>query len=279
MDCPRCGHVLPESPPPYCPQCGAPTAGGEATGLGAPGPGEGRVDAPVVTFTPPPPEPPPIGGPPRDGPPWERRSSFFDLGAWGSTIAGVLFDAPATFRRMRREGGVLGPLLFYWPLALVFTWIGIAWSVGQQRLMSGMPGGDANPFAGLGIDPARLVGVQLILAPVFSVLIWFIWSGIAHLFLMMVGGARQSFETTMRVMAYAMGATSVFQIIPICGGLIGFLWALVVEIIGIAEAHETSTGRAAAAVLLPIVLCCLCLVIGLFVAVAMGISLLDAFKT
>jgi len=197
------------------------------------------------------------------------------------TIGGVLLDAPNTFRTMKREGGVGSPLLFYWPLAVLFTLVGVAWAGAQQRFLSSLPGGsETNPlFEAIGMEPRTLLLVQVLMAPVISVLVWFIWSGIAHLFLMLVGGARSSFETTLRVMAYAVGATAVFQVVPICGGFIGFFWGLVVEIIGLTEAHETSTGRAAAAVLLPIVLCCLCAVIGALVAVAMGVSLLDAFKS
>ena len=263
MDCSRCGHPLPEAPPPYCPQCGAPTA----------------PEAPVVTFTPRPPEPPPIVGPLRDGPPWERRGSFLDLGAMGRTIGGVLLDAPNTFRTMKRDGGVAAPpVLLAARCRLLLGGRGLGRCPGTVLFRFG--GGEANPlYEMIGMEPGTLMMLQVLMAPVLCVLVWFIWSGIAHLFLMLVGGARSSFETTLRVMAYAMGATAVFQLVPICGGLIGLLWGLVVEIIGLAEAHETSTGRAAAAVLLPIVLCCLCVVIGALVAVAMGVSLLDGLKT
>jgi hypothetical protein len=37
--------------------------------------------------------------------------------------------------------------------------------------------------------------------------------------------------------------------------LIGGIWGLVVVIIGLAEAHEISRGKAAAAVLIPVALC------------------------
>ena len=43
---------------------------------------------------------------------------------------------------------------------------------------------------------------------------------------------------------------------PLCGGVIGGIWALVIVIIGLAAAHEIPTGKAAAAVLIPIVVCC-----------------------
>jgi hypothetical protein len=46
-------------------------------------------------------------------------------------------------------------------------------------------------------------------------------------------------------------------VIPFLGGLIGAVWALVITIIGLAQAHGTSGGRAAAAVLVPLGVCCL----------------------
>jgi hypothetical protein len=44
--------------------------------------------------------------------------------------------------------------------------------------------------------------------------------------------------------------------IPVCGGLIAAVWGLVVNCIGLARAHETDTGRAVLAVMLPVIVCC-----------------------
>jgi hypothetical protein len=107
-------------------------------------------------------------------------------------------------------------------------------------------------LAGLGIGSIALV----VLLPVFIVIGLFIGSAIVHLCLMIVGGAYKSFETTFRVVAFSQGSTGPLQIIPVCGGLIAGVWALVVNCIGLARAHETSTGRAVLAVLLPLVVCC-----------------------
>ena len=43
-------------------------------------------------------------------------------------------------------------------------------------------------------------------------------------------------------------------------------------IIGLTEAQRTTTGKAAAAVLLPIVACCVCIVTMFMIAIAFGIS-------
>ena len=97
---------------------------------------------------------------------------------------------------------------------------------------------------------------MIILLPLFIVIGLFIGSAIVHLCLMIVGGANQSFETTFRVLTFSHGSTGPLQIIPLCGGLISGVWALVCTCIGLARAHETDTGRAVLAVFLPLIICC-----------------------
>src|SRR5262249_6324845 len=96
----------------------------------------------------------------------------------------------------------------------------------------------------------------IILVPLFVVIGLFIGSAIVHLCLMIVGGANQPFETTFRVIAFSQGSAGPLQIIPICGGLISGIWALVCNCIGLARAHETDTGRAVLAVFLPVIVFC-----------------------
>jgi hypothetical protein len=96
----------------------------------------------------------------------------------------------------------------------------------------------------------------LILAPLGIVIVLFIGAAVVHLCLMIVGGANQPFETTFRVLAFTQGSTGVLQLIPVCGGVIASVWGIVVNCIGLARAHETDTGRAVLAVLLPVIVCC-----------------------
>lgn len=231
------------------------------------GPGSWSSDAsgvPPETGGPPPPSTPMSPSPPppgngtarRDGPAWERRHSLFDLAALFATVRDVLFDAGTTFARLVRDGGLASPLVYLLILGTAGGWIGLLWdTLLTAAWRSFAPAGDAmNP---LGIDPVTRNIISALIMPGLVLITFFIISGIVHLFLMIVGGARYGFETTARVVAYASGSTAVFSLIPFCGGVIGFFWGLVVEIIGIAAAHETDTGRATAAVLLPLLLCCL----------------------
>ena len=59
------------------------------------------------------------------------------------------------------------------------------------------------------------------------------------------------------------------------GGLIGVVWGIVLQVIGLATLHKTSQGKAALAVLIPIVLCCVC--VAAVIAIA-GASLFAALS-
>jgi hypothetical protein len=107
-------------------------------------------------------------------------------------------------------------------------------------------------MGGMGIGSVLFV----VLIPLAIMVVLFIGSAIVHLCLMIVGGANQSFETTFRVLAFTHGSTGPLQMIPVCGGVVAGVWALVCNCIGLARAHETDTGRAVLAVFLPLIVCC-----------------------
>jgi len=175
----------------------------------------------------------------------------------------VVTDTKALFANMRREGG-LGAPLTYGAIGLVvgavFSYV---WSfVGVGRWM-GYGGG-----AGLG---------GILLGLCFGVIGLFIGAGIFHLMLSLLGEAKFPFETTFRVTAYTSGTTSLANVVPICGGLIGALFGIYALIIGLSEAHEIPVGKSAIAVLVPIVICCalvavVSLVFGLAVASMFGLA-------
>jgi len=114
----------------------------------------------------------------------------------------------------------------------------------------------------------------IILLPLFVVIGLFVGSAVVHVCLMIVGGANQPFETTYRVVAFTQGSTGPLQMIPVCGGAIAGIWGLVSTCIGLSRAHQTDTGRAVLAVLLPVIICCG----GIFV-VAMMFGALGVWST
>jgi len=189
----------------------------------------------------------------RSGLPWEHRQERGFLNAFIETLAMVLTKPDLAFRTMKTEGGLGEPLIYALIGGCVGGIVSLLLSLGLQSM--GLFAGQRDAFtamAGIGIGMIGLI----VLVPVFIVIGLFIGAAIVHLCLMIVGGANKSFETTFRVLAFSQGSTGPLQVLPVCGGLIAFVWALVVDCIGLARAHETSTGRAVLAVLLPLIVCC-----------------------
>lgn len=194
----------------------------------------------------------------RDGPAWERREAMGLLSAMVDTIKSVLMSPTETFASMRRDGGLGNPLLFFAILAIVTGLVTVLYQFLIQMAVAGSVAGmdpQTSPLGDMALGSGLEVGMSAALLPIIVLAGIFISAGIYHLMLMMVGAGPVSFETTFRVCCYGYGAAAVLQLIPVCGGLISWVWGLVVVIIGFAQAHETSTGRSAAAVLIPLLLC------------------------
>jgi len=190
---------------------------------------------------------------PRSGLPWDDRQQKGFFTAFIETLQMVLTRPAEAFTVMKREGGFGEPLIY----AVVGGSVGAIVSFLFSLLFHsfGMFTDQRNPLgamAGMGIGSIGFI----ILAPLAIVICLFIVAGIVHLFLMIVGGANQPFETTFRVLAFTQGSTGVLQLIPVCGGVIAAVWGIVVNCIGLARAHETDTGRAVLAVVVALVICC-----------------------
>jgi len=99
----------------------------------------------------------------------------------------------------------------------------------------------------------------------------FMSGSLTHLFVRAFGG-RKGYGNTMKAFAYGNTPLLLFGWIPFVGMLFP-LWALVLNIIGIRQLHEISTGRAIGAVLLGIVaLVIVGVLIGLLVVLFFVIS-------
>jgi hypothetical protein len=172
----------------------------------------------------------------------------------------VLFNPAEFFQEMAVSGGMGSPLAY----GVIVAWIGAFFGAVYSLLPNPMLGA-LRGMEGLGghSGAASMVGgvfflvMYLIFAPVGAVIGIFLGAGITHLCLMALGGAKEGFEATFRVVCYEQ-AVQLVQIVPFCGGLIAFPWMIVVLTIGLQNAHKIGVGTALAAVLIPIVLICCC---------------------
>lgn len=225
------------------------------------------MSTPPVPPLPPSPYTPPLssGSPPGgDRLPWEERDRLGLVEALIQTIRLIVTDAGNAFSRLRPDGDLTSPILF----GLIVSWLGFlfsqAWDLmfgGLLRgLLSGIEGIDPSVFA----PGAAVTLFALVVFPVMYIVGVFISTGIAHLCLMIVGAtaeSRSGFEGTLKVVAYSQ-VGSLAGIVPFVGSIFAVLWILVLEVIGFASVHRTTQGRALLAVLIPVLFCCACALLG-----------------
>src|SRR4030095_6802267 len=154
----------------------------------------------------------------RSGLPWDDRQQRGILRAFFDNLVMVLTKPAEAFTATKREGGFGEPLIY----AIIGGSVGgVIYFLYNFLLGSAhMFGSHENPMMqmmGGGIRPLFII----ILVPFFIAIETFISSAIFHLCLMIVGGAKQPFETTFRVVCFAGGSANPLLIIPFCGGLIG----------------------------------------------------------
>lgn len=194
----------------------------------------------------------------RPGRPPERGSySFADAPEPRPTVAPP-FEDPDNFgffdgivETMKRA--LLHPVLFFGALplgtgirrALIFNVLiselgflaTTVWGeLGMDPLAAMMPGGPPEPFTF-----AELM-LTLLVLPVFMVAALYAGAGLVHLGLMMVKGANEGFEATLKTNCYA-GSAAIVQLVPFVGPVLGPVLQIVVFYIGLKAIHRTSYAR------------------------------------
>lgn len=223
MFCPHCGKEVSEGQA-FCQFCGGTIAADVSTPL----PGRAKTA-------------------------WEEESTRWTVKGLISSLKDSLFAPANFFRSMNVTGGITDPLLYALITGMVSWMIYYFWQIVlHDPLSSYIPlrgASDIDVFQGIGILAAAVVMPFILIASLF------VWSGILHLLLMMVRGAKNGFEATFRVVSYSMGAY-VFLMVPFCGAIISALWTVVLAIVGLKEAHGTTGGKASFAVFFPLIMCC-----------------------
>jgi len=196
--------------------------------------------------------------PPDDGrskTPWEDRATNGFFNGLFKTVKEVLFSSSAFFKKMPVKGGLADPLLF----AMIIGTMGLmflsVWNLLLHDSMESIMTPEMRSAAGRGMSDSIASPLGTLMIP-FLLIIWlFVISGMLHLFLMMVRGEKAGFEATFRVASYSV-SPFLFMAIPYCGVLLTPVWALTLAMIGLRDAHETTGGKATAAVLFPFLFCC-----------------------
>jgi hypothetical protein len=184
--------------------------------------------------------------------PWDDRANVGFLRALYDTWMKSVFHPTEFFSKMPVKGGYGSPMLYGFIIGEIAIFFSLFWQ--GIYMMMGTLVEDYGQFGEIGLSMTVLIFVALA-SPILVIIGYFVSAGILHLCLLLVGGARRDFEVTFRVVCYAAGA-NIFNVIPICGGLMAWLWNAVLNVIGIREAHEISSGKAFIAYCIPALVCC-----------------------
>ena len=159
---------------------------------------------------------------------------------------------------------------------MIGGWIGLIASGIYAVLIARMQSAPANPTPlqqMFELTPARAMQELrwfLFMGPILVTVSAIVCSAIAHLFLMLAGGAHKPYHATLRVFCFSYGSTQLLQLLPFCGSLVAPIWLLWCCVVGIAAAHRTTTGRSLAAMALFLTACFICC-LGIFF-LALGAS-------
>jgi hypothetical protein len=198
----------------------------------------------------------------------ESRGKWLDAG-W-AVVKMSIADPTGHFEKVGAGSGWLRPWLFALVISAIVFMIAAAYQLGFQMLAASveMAADIASPLSMLTVpfSAVFLVTFAVIGVPVGTTVMLILQAAIYHVCLMILGAARRSLVDSFRVVCYSVGP-QLFQIVPILGGFVAWVWQLVLQIIGMKVVHRTSYGRSTIAVLLPMLLCCgVVLLIGVAIA-------------
>jgi hypothetical protein len=256
IDCPGCARPLPDERARFCPFCGVALPGGSVTSAG--GDPAWALPTGALEARSAPAEVPAEAWPV----PWEQRATLgFIQGYWQTTkavmstptqafermapITGRWWD-PLSYSMVSSFLGVSGILVIY---LAAFGVVGVVGFVQEKTKIAPSEGLMVAAIIGL------IVVMFLILIPLSAIMSAFVMGGLEHLMLKLVGVKTRGFEATLRGTCYST-APMILGAIPLCGAYVYPVWQLVCRIFAYRGLPKTTGGRATAAVLLPLVLCC-----------------------
>jgi hypothetical protein len=188
--------------------------------------------------------------------PWESGEGF--IGAFFKTTQEVLFSPTKFFEKAAAGEGYWSPLIYGLITGIIGNGCAILWF---WLFMAQLIPMDRIPFQ------HSLSILRLIIPLPFQLAIAiFIGSAIIHLCLIVVGGNKQGYKTTFRAVCYSYGA-QLFNIVPFIGSLIGFIYMIILFILGVREGQGIGTGKAVLAILLPMIVIFGLIIIAIVLAV------------
>jgi hypothetical protein len=158
-------------------------------------------------------------------------------------VQGFLIKPVDTFRKSRED--TIGNALTYYLILVVINAI-----LSTIVLLAGISTMNLNgSFPGVQETSPAILFVGTIVGGIVVVFIGGLW---LHMFVWLLGGRKEYFQT-LKALMYGSTPGLLISWIPIIG-FIGALWTLILVTLGIQELQEMSPGRAVAAVILAIII-------------------------
>lgn len=176
--------------------------------------------------------------------PWPPRARESGLEAFVQTWREATFHPASFFSRLPKNDHPGAAILYNILIAVIVAGVQLFWSNVidtkgvYERLGLGLLGG----------GPGSIV--DFLLTPLLAILGLYFAAAICHVTLKLVKGQKYGFNASLRTFGFTSSPT-LFAVLPFAGTAIGVVWACVLSIVGLREVHETTTAKAAMAVLLP----------------------------
>lgn len=170
-------------------------------------------------------------------------------------IKGFLLKPTETFKKVKEETFGIS-FKYFITLVLIFSalnaiMISIMWNNIWGSMFSAyqyIPGFGMMLKSGM---VSSIIGLFLMFL-VFGIIGIFVSGAIIHLGVKLFGGKR-GYKETVKAVIYGGTPGYIFGWIPFIGLIFG-IWAFILEIFGISELQEMSTGKAVAAILVPVII-------------------------
>lgn len=245
--CAHCGFEL-EVEADNCPLCGALVAG-QAGGRGE------RAEVP--------------GGPIVS---WEDPGVPFPANlvrTWGEILT-----APSSFfSRLPFDKPLARPILFYIIVVITAAFLSLL-VTSTLGIPEGLEEALGSYDIGMEMSTGAVALLTFFITPFVLLFALLINSLVIHLFVAMLVRERRTMGATTRVLCYAVAPYPI-AVIPFAGPLVSSIWITVLVILGLRDAHRTTTGRAAAAVLIPLFLFMLLVLLYLILVFALLLSVVE----
>lgn len=172
-----------------------------------------------------------------------------------ATVRTIVLAPAAFYNGMVRRGDYLNPLIFALICFEIFALVG-----GIVGFIGALIDPNMGFFGALGS-----LLLLVLLTPIFAAVVVFFSAAIYHLVVyLLVKPTASGFETTFRVLAYSsvaivpLAAVALVAWIPLVGPVLNIFaslaatgYALFLTVVGVREAHDTTTGKAVLVMIIP----------------------------